>query len=156
MIFRGILDNLTFPEIVSVLSSFINEKDSSNGERYISDLDTTDNVIKALKDIEKIGIYFQNLEDELEIHIGTDYKIYLDFIETSYIWSSGGTISEVYRYTKIYDGNFVKAMMRINNICENLMEICKSIERYDICSKLEGYNSILIRDITSINSLYVK
>ena len=45
--------------------------------------------------------------------------------------------------------------MRLNNICENLMDICKSIERFDICSKLEGYNEILIRDITSINSLYI-
>jgi hypothetical protein len=36
------------------------------------------------------------------------------------------------------------------------MDICKNIERYDLCSKLEGYSSILIRDITSINSLYVK
>jgi superfamily II RNA helicase len=156
MIFRNILDNLTFPEIVSVLSSFINEKDSSNGERYINDLDTTDNVIKALKEIEKIGIYFQTLEDEHKIYIGTDYKIYLDFIETSYIWASGGTIADVYRYTQIYDGNFVKAIMRISNICENLMNICKSIERYDICSKLEGYNEKLIRDITGNNSLYVK
>jgi hypothetical protein len=46
--------------------------------------------------------------------------------------------------------------MRINNICENLMDICKNIEKYDICSKLENYDKILIRDITSINSLYVK
>jgi superfamily II RNA helicase len=156
MIFRGILDNLTFPEIVSILSSFINEKDSSNGERYINDLDTTDNVIKALKEIEKIGIYYQGLEDEHKIYIGTDYKIYMDFIETSYIWASGGTIADVYRYTQIYDGNFVKAIMRISNICENLMDICKSIERYDICSKLEGFNEKLIRDITGNNSLYVK
>ena len=156
MIFRGVLDNLTFPEIVSVISSFINEKDSGNGNRYISDLDTTDNVIIALKEIEKIGIYFQNLEDEYQIYIDTDYNIYLDFIETSYIWASGGTIADVYQYTQIYDGNFVKAIMRINNICENLMNICKSIERYDICSKLEGYNEKLIRNITGNNSLYIK
>jgi superfamily II RNA helicase len=156
MIFRGILDKLTFPEIISILSSFLNEKDSSNGERYISDLDTSDNVINALKEIEKIGNYFQGLEDEYQIYIGTDYKLYLDFIETSYIWASGGTIADVYRYTQIYDGNFVKAMMRINNLCENLMEICKLIERYDICSKLESFNEKLIRDVTSNNSLYVK
>ena len=156
MIFRGVLDKLTFPEIISVISSFLNEKDSSNGERYISDLDTTSNIINALKEIEKIGIYFQSLEDEYQIYIDTDYNIYLDFIETSYIWASGGTIADVYRYTQIYDGNFVKVIMRINNLCENLMNICKSIERYDICSKLEGFNEKLIRDITGNNSLYIK
>ena len=84
-----------------------------------------------------------------------DYNLYLDFIEPSYIWASGGTIQEIYSVTSIYDGNFVKAIMRINNICDNLMDICKTIERYDICAKLENSTSILIRDITTINSLYV-
>ena len=46
--------------------------------------------------------------------------------------------------------------MRLNNLCENLIEIFKSIERYDMCKIMENYNSVLIRDITSINSLYVK
>ena len=30
--------------------------------------------------------------------------------------------------------------MRINNICENLMDICKTIERFDLITKLENYN----------------
>jgi hypothetical protein len=55
----------------------------------------------------------------------------------------------------MYDGNFLKAIMCINNICENLMDICKNIERFDLIIKLENYNQVLIRDITSINSLYI-
>ncbi len=156
MIFKGVLDNLTFPEIVALLSAFINEKDPNGGDKYISDLDIPDNLIKALKDIQNIALYFQGLEDKYGIYIGTDYNIYLDFIEPSYIWASGGNIADIYRHTTMYDGNFVKAIMRINNICENLMEICKCIERYDICTKLEGFNEKLIRDIAGNNSLYVK
>ena len=156
MISQGLLDNIDFPEIIAVLASFINEKDSNNNERYIDDLDVSKNVIKVLKEITKIGTYFQDLEDQYQIYIGTDYTLYLDFIEPAYIWASGKSISDVYRYTQIYDGNFVKAIMRINNICDNLMEICKNIERYDICAKLEGSSQKLIRDITSNNSLYVQ
>jgi len=156
MITKGLLDNLDFPEIISILASFINEKDQNNNERYIDDLDISKNVIKVLKEITKIGIYFQKLEDEHQIYINTDYTLYLDFIEPAYIWASGKSIADVYRYTQIYDGNFVKAIMRINNICDNLMEICKNIERYDICAKLEGSTQKLIRDITSNNSLYVQ
>lgn len=156
MIFKGLLDNLEFPEIIAVLSTFINEKDQSGDERYISDLKVSKNIIVALKEITKIADYYINLEEKHKLYINSDYKLYLDFVEPSYIWAKGGSINEVYQRTSIYDGNFVKAIMRINNICDNLMEICKNIERYDICSKLEGYNSILIRDITSINSLYVK
>ncbi len=156
MIFRGILDKLDFPEIIALLSAFINEKDPNGGDKYISDLDVSDNLIYALKEVDKIATYFQGLEDEHKIYIGTDYNLYLDYIEPAYIWAKGGSIADVYRYTTVYDGNFVKAMMRINNICENLMEICKCIERYDICTKLEGFNEKMIRGITSNNSLYVQ
>ena len=156
MIFEGLLDNLEFPEIIAVLSSFINEKDQNGEERYISDLIISNNVKNVLKELTSISEKYINLEDKYKIYINSDYKLYLDFIEPSYIWASGGTISDVYQHTTIYDGNFVKAIMRINNICDNLMEICLNIERFDICKKMEGYSQILIRDITTINSLYVK
>jgi superfamily II RNA helicase len=156
IIFKGILDNLNFPEIVAVISAFINEKDQNTNDKYISDLNVSSNLNKALIKINEIAEYFIEKEDKYKIYINSDYQLYLDFIEPAYIWANGGTINEVYQTTNIYDGNFVKAIMRINNICENLFDICQNIERFDICSKLEGYNKILIRDITGINSLYVK
>lgn len=156
IIFRGILDNLNFPEIIAIISAFINERDQNGDEKYINDLNVPSNVSNSLIKIVEIGEYFKKLEEEYKIYINSDYNLYLDFIEPAYIWANGGSINEVYQTTNIYDGNFVKAIMRINNICENLFTICQNIERYDICSKLEGYNKILIRDITGINSLYVK
>ena len=156
MIYQGLLDNLEFPEIVAVISCFINERDQSSDERYISDLNVSKSIINILNKLKILSEDFIKKEDNLQLNIGSDYNLYLDFIEPSYIWAKGGTISDVYNHTSIYDGNFVKAIMRINNICENLMDICKNIERYDICSKLENYDKILIRDITSINSLYIK
>ena len=95
------------------------------------------------------------MEDKKKLYINSDYKIYLDFVECAYIWASGKSIKEVYQFTNMYDGNFVKTIMRINNICDNLVDICKSIERFDLCKKMEFHTEILIRDITSINSLYV-
>jgi superfamily II RNA helicase len=156
MIYQGFLDNLEFPEIVAVISCFINERDQSSGDRYISNLKISNSVINILNKLKLLSEDFIKKEDKLQLYIGSDYNLYLDFIEPSYVWAKGESINEVYKYTSIYDGNFVKAIMRINNICENLMDICKNIERYDICSKLENYDKILIRDITSINSLYVK
>ena len=156
MIYKGLLDNLSFAEIVAVLSCFINEKDQNGEQKYISDLNVPKSVRDILNKIKNITEYFIDIEEQNKLYIYTDYNLYLDFIEPSYIWANKGTINDIYQNTNIYDGNFVKSIMRINNICENLMDICKNIERYDLCAKLENYNSILIRDITSINSLYVK
>jgi len=155
MIFRGFLDNLEFAEIVGVLSMFINEKDQSIGDRYINDLQISKKIVSVYNNLKDLGEYYMDQEDKYKLSVNIDYNLYLDFVESSYIWASGGSIHDVYKNTSVYDGNFVKAIMRINNICENLMEICNTLERYDICSKLEVHNEILIRDITTINSLYV-
>ena len=156
MIFRGFLDDLDFGEIIAVISSFINEKDQNNQDIYLSDLKIPNKVISILKKLNEIADYFNDKEEKSELYIYSDYNLYLNFIEPAYIWANGGTIKDVFQSTNIYDGNFVKSIMRISNICENLMDICKNVERFDLCSKLENYNEILIRDITSINSLYVK
>ena len=156
MIFRGFLDNLEFPEIVGVLSMFINEKDQSMGDKYINDLDIPKKIVEIYNKLKDIGEYYMDQEDKYKLYIANDYMLYIDFVESAYIWANGGSIHDVYKNTSVYDGNFVKAIMRINNICENLMEICNTLERYDISLKLEAHNEILIRDITSINSLYVK
>ena len=154
MIFRGLLDDLDFPEIIAVLSVFINEKEGGE-EKYISDINISNNVTYVLKELNKVCDHFMKIEDDSQLYIGSDYRLYLDFIELAYIWASGGTIHDIYKNTNMYDGNFVKAIMRINNICENLMDICKNIERFDLITKLENYNQLLIRDITTINSLYI-
>jgi superfamily II RNA helicase len=153
MIFQGYLDDLTFPEIIAVLSTFINEKDG--GDKYLNDLDITDNLYDVMKDLQKLSNKLEDSESNTGLCLKMDYNLYLNFIEPAYIWASGGSIEDIYSVTTIYDGNFVKAIMRINNICDNLMDICKTIEKYDICAKLENSTSILIRDITTINSLYV-
>ena len=62
----------------------------------------------------------------------------------------------IYQKTTINEGNFVKCIMRLNNMCDNLMEICKNLQLYGLCAKLEGYNQKLIRGITNINSLYIQ
>jgi superfamily II RNA helicase len=155
MIENGLLDNLEFSEIAAILSSFINEKEQVSNEIYISDLKVSNNIKYVLKELEKYAKIYIDLEDKYELHICTDYKLYLDYIEAAYIWSSGGNIHEVYKNINVYDGNFVKMIMRLNNIFENLIELCNLIEKYELIAKIENYNNILIRDITMINSLYV-
>jgi antiviral helicase SKI2 len=118
MIFNGWLEDLDFPEIIAILSSFINEKDPNSRDKYISDLKVPRKVENVLNKLMVKAEYFMEQEDKHKIYINSDYSVYLDFIEPAYIWASGGTIKDIYKATSIYDGNFVKAIMRINNICD--------------------------------------
>lgn len=156
MISRGYLDEMSFPEIVAILSAFINEKDGGSGEKYISDLNIPGKVRAVLNKMKNLGEYFISKEEKCGLYIQSDYNLYLDFVEPAYIWADGGTIQDIYNVTSVYDGNFVKAIMRLNNVCDNLKDICMTMKRYDLCEKMENSTSLLIRDITSINSLYVR
>jgi superfamily II RNA helicase len=156
MVSRGYLDDMSFPEIMAILSAFINEKDGGSEEKYISDLKVPSRVSTVLNKMKNLGEYFISKEEKCGLYIQSDYNLYLDFVEPAYIWADGGTIRDIYNVTSVYDGNFVKAIMRLNNVCDNLKDICMTMKRYDLCEKMENSTSLLIRDITSINSLYVK
>lgn len=154
-IYSNLFDDLEFPEIISLISSFINEKDQGNEQRYIIDLKIPEILKDKLKSISEISEYYQYKEDKAEIYINSDFDLYLDFVEPSYIWAQNKSIKEVYQYTNIYDGNFVKSILRISNIMGNFSDICTYMKKYDLLKKIENYDEILIRDVTSLNSLYV-
>ena len=56
---------------------------------------------------------------------------------------------------EIYEGNFVKSILRITNIMMNCKEIFQYLEKFDILKKIENYESILLRDEAAVNSIYV-
>ena len=109
MIFEGWLEDLDFPEIIAVLSSFINEKDPNSRDKYISDLKVPRKVENVLHKLVAKAEYFMksgacerlqrlhfrdkpsrnplNLEDKHKININNDYSVYLDFIEPAFIWA---------------------------------------------------------------------
>ena len=118
LIYSGYLDNLTAPEIISIISAFVENK-CPDYEYSMDDLKISDKVIDILYYLNDMCITFQSLEDKSKIKTDTDYKLYLDFIQPAFVWASGGKLKDVYETTCVYEGNFVRGILRINTICEN-------------------------------------
>ena len=59
------------------------------------------------------------------------------------------------RYENIYEGTFIRNILRINNIVENIKNIASMINNSDLLKKLENLDSILIRDQVTTESLYI-
>ena len=91
-----------------------------------------------------------------DIDIQTDWNLHLSFIEPTYYWAKGWSIYEIHsKICQIYDGNFIRNILRINNICENLKSIC-DINKDDILlKKLESVEKMLVREQVSTDSLYL-
>ena len=69
----------------------------------------------------------------------------------------GYKINHIYEITNYceYEGNFIKNIIKINNILENIKSICTIIEDYDLLYKIQDLYKILIRDQVTLESLYV-
>ena len=133
---------------------FIEEK--TEYDIYLNDLDITIIMYETIKTIENLSKNYENNEKTSQIDIKTDWNIYLSFIESGYMWASMKDIYTIYNYSNIYEGNFIKNIIKLNNICENIKNICEIIKNYDLLKKLEKSEEILLRDQVTLESLYIK
>ena len=154
-IIDGIMDDFEFEDIIGFISAFINEKDMKQDDKFVRHLQVSEKLKNGLYKLQKITEKYMDEENEHKINIKTDFDLYLDFIEPAYMWASGKTLKEIYMKVEIYEGNFVKSILRITNIMMNCKEIFQYLEKFDILKKIENYESILLRDEAAVNSIYV-
>ena len=82
--------------------------------------------------------------------------MYLSFIGPAYDWACGKSVKEIYtKYTEVYEGTFIRNILRIANILENIKNIGEMIGNADLLKKLENIETLLICDNVTTESLYV-
>lgn len=157
MIVQGFFDELEGPEMLALLSLFIQESEETDEDQKMSGIsrklnEMIDRVFYMRDDLER-------LEEEMvlakKVYLDTDWSIYTDFVPIAYLWASGAHISEIYQISNIYEGNLVKNMLRLQNIAEGIVEVFKSLEKHEQANKLKETSDSIIRDIVTNNSLYV-
>ena len=154
-ILEGYFDYLEFEEIVALVGCLLNEKDPNIEEKYLSSMEIPENLKYSINHVMELSEKYMDNESKYNIYIGTDMEIHLDFVEPIYIWAKGGTLKEVYAKTQVYEGNFVKLILRINNIMMNLKDIFTHLEKFDLLKKIENYEEKLLRNEASVNSIYI-
>ena len=83
--------------------------------------------------------------------------ISLSFILPAYMWANGDDIYEIYKKNSIemYEGNFVKNIFKILNICNEITYVCELIGKPNLIKIFENIESIILRDIVSFDSIYL-
>ena len=151
---NNLLHNLSSVEIITVLAIFIEEKTIDGESSSIDDLDIPSKSIQVIKQIKEISNKFDFNESKYNLNTKTDWNIYLEFVQPAYMWIQNKSIYEIKSYCQ-YEGNFIKNIIKINNILENIKSICMIIEDYDLLYKIQDLYKILIRDQVTLESLYI-
>ena len=82
--------------------------------------------------------------------------MYLSFVEPAYLWAQGKSMADIYTsFGDIYEGTFIRNILRIKNIIDNLKNIAEMINNSALLKKLENLDSILVRDQVTTESLYI-
>jgi superfamily II RNA helicase len=153
MIRDNIFDELdTTNDIICILSIFASYK-NENSSKFNKYYGYIYDKINTIKD--------KFITDEVKnnIIINKDFWETTDgYIDITYEWVSGADMGIIIGYLnemEEYEGNFVKNMLKIYNICINFKKMCELINRNDIVMKMIDLDKKILHDIVNVNSLYL-
>ena len=140
-------------EMITILSVFIS--DGNQQDIFLEDI----NIPREIKDqIKNILSYHKKL-DEISLKYRANYQFTpnYQFLEYAYEWANGKSIREIYQSQEepLYEGNFIKNMIKINNIATEIMESLAIINDFETIEKMSQISSLVVRDIVSTTSIYL-
>ena len=153
IITSDLLDKLTAPEIVAILSIF-----SSYNKKMDIEYKPT-HVSEHIDTIKEVVHRFITLESKNGVILDEDmWTITTDYVDISYLWASGASVAEIVAELILmdeYEGNFVKNILKIYNIIYDVKCMATILKKYDLIRVLECVDVLILRDIVNVNSLYL-
>lgn len=143
-------------EIFAILAIFIDDGIGPEDELTLGSVECTDNVLICIRKINEIIELCQTCENSHGIFNNSFWKIRYDYVQVAYLWASGASINYIMDIApEIYEGNFVRNMLKLNNIVHDVTSLCTQYGTIQILPVLEKIEELVIRDIVNVNSLYV-
>ena len=156
------LDDLTVEELVSVLSIFtpirISEEEAYVDVSHTNVNDTIKDTVKLWK--KQLNKYY-DIETKYQTNFTDSYDIHYDMCEFMYKWCFAENEAQcrvIYEEAKkynIYMGEFVKAILKIVNICNELEKAAIVQENMKLTHTLSLVRDKVLKSVATNQSLYV-
>ncbi|XP_059648304.1 DExH-box ATP-dependent RNA helicase DExH9 [Cornus florida] len=152
LMFNGVLKDIKVEEMLSLLSCFV-------WQEKLQD---------AQKPRDELYLLFTQLQDtarrvakvQLECKIQIDVENFVssfrpDIMEAVYAWAKGSKFYEIMEITPVFEGSLIRAIRRLEEVLQQLIQAAKSIGETELESKFEDAVSKIKRDIVFAASLYL-
>jgi superfamily II RNA helicase len=157
----GRLDGLCPSQIVSILSCFTNVKvnmDLKMGSPVCCDKEVS-KIVEYIRD-EYAG--WMDKESDMGIQTGMDYDIHYDLLDWMEKWcecdcenSCKYLLQELSKEKGIFLGEFIKALLKINNICGELENVATLMGNIRFLSVLKQIPELTLKYVATSQSLYI-
>ena len=138
------------------------EDEGKEDEEHINNIDGTPRIKGCLEEIEGIIKNIQLIEKSIyhDLQSGDslceNWNIKYTYIDIGYDWASGIDFSIISSKYEIYEGNFIRSMLKINNLVQNIITLYKLYNDLQTIPQLEQISKLIYRSIVSIDSLYLR
>lgn len=151
----------SYEEIVGILSCFTNV---TVGDEYKTTIIQTEysKVKVAIKQLSTRLEYYYDEEVKQKIYTGSDYTIQFDLIDYTIKWCGCSDESEskyliqtLQQEKNVFLGEFIKAILKINNIANEMEKIANYIGNMELLSKIINIKENTLKFVATNQSLYV-
>ena len=158
---KEMLDDLTSRQLVSIFSCFTNVSVQDELKSLMpksNNITIQDMIIK----IKEMYDEYQEKESSSSINTGTDYSIHFDLLDYLIQWCDCDSIEEckfllqtLENEKGIFLGEFVKALLKINNISSEMEKVAELTGNIQFLSKLKEIPTMTLKYVVTNQSLYV-
>ena len=156
-LFADLLEGLTSSEIAGIMAMFIGDEKSGDDAMNLQEMNIPERMKEVIKEI-NYGIEYLFDKQLVDTSVKMDFGLNLSMVEATYLWTQKNTMAEVYQKTKLemYEGNFIRNMIRISNICRDLKEMAELTNKMELYNQTKDLEEIIVRDIITVESLYIE
>ena len=150
-----IAHNLSNEDVIGILACFQDGGNKSEDDVLMSDLNVSDELKNAIIFVTNIANEFESIEDECGYAVDNYWKLSLQMIEPMQRWFNGENISIICHDYNIFEGNFIRAVMKMANILDEWLSLATYCQHIEQINKIMDIRKKIIRDIVITDSLYL-
>jgi hypothetical protein len=156
------IQELTVQQLVSLFSCFTNVNVMDEFKETVPNTDDRQ-IVRILKNVDEMfGFYVNKESRELRIDSGMDYTMHYDLINYVGPWCDAANEQEcklvlqrLNAEKQIFLGEFVKALLKVNNISAEFEKIAELTGNIAFLSKLKEISQMTLKFVVTNQSLYV-
>ena len=141
------LDNKT---IVIILSLLIDDRgeEEYDYKKYLNK-DENDAINHVLDFNDEIDYAYQEVKIDSNINLSSSFIVPIKW------WYEKKEFVEIIRLYNNFDGNFVKNIFKIRDICQEIIKISEIFMMGELLEKMNEILNVIIYDLCEFNSLYI-
>jgi antiviral helicase SKI2 len=155
------LEHLSSKQLVALFSCFTNINVPEDDKSFFPKSDDND-VQRIVTQVSDMYNGYQNKELASNINTGMDYSIHYDLLNYVYEWCEADDVAsckfllqKIAEEKQIFLGEFVKALLKINNISCEMEKIAEMTGNIAFLSKLKEIPEMTLKYVVTNQSLYI-